>query len=166
MAMTVVPNADGSFTVESDGVAVTVGGHRAHLPTPTEESAAPIEADVSVPPFVWPKKPTRNRGGAVAHFHVGFPSGLWNPFDRPAVEVPPPYLVEAAPGARIFTRHTGTNTLVVELHAPPATPLDIGRLQDAMQRLRGDHPGTGVELHIYVAFNDKVPLYDEQLLER
>lgn len=164
MAMTVVPNPDGSYTVECGGVKVTVGGSQAPGAAPGRGSTDPIDPLDPIEPVVpaptWPRKPRPNRGGVVAHLHVGgAPLIQLQPFGFPDIEVPPAGLMEAAPGARIVTRPLADGTLQVDLHAPPGTPLRMDLLQEAVLRLRQEY--RSVELHIHVALNDGAPQHDQ-----
>lgn len=147
MSMTVVPNPDGSYTVECNGVKVTVGGH-----------ATPIRKP--------PKKPDPNDGGVVAYLHVGSPSHItFRPLDSPFTEVPPPAFTRAVPEA-VITLHPGlSGPTVVQLDVPPGVPLDLQRLQQALAEWRAE-TGREAELHIHVGWGGTDPLHIETQLER
>lgn len=147
MTMTVVPNPDGSYTVECNGVRVTVGG----------------QATASRKP---PKRPDPNDGGVVAYLHVGGPSNItFRPLDSPFTEVPPPAFARAVPGAVITLHQSFSGPTVVELDVPPGVPLDLQRLQDALAQWRAE-TGREAELHVHVGWSDSDPLHIETQLER
>lgn len=139
MTMSVVPNADGSFTVKCNGVKMVVGGS----PPPRRKL---------------PKKPEPNDGGFVAYLHVGAPTIDLLPLDSPFTEVPPSAFTEAAPGARVTLRTPLSGPTVVELQVPPGTPLDMERLQAAVQQWRLE-TGQDAELHIHVGHGGANPLH-------
>lgn len=138
MTMAVVPNADGTFTVECGEEKVTVGG-----------SPPPPRARQR-------NRPIPNDGGAVAYLRLGVnPQIVAEPFDSPITKTPQELLAEAAPNARISVRRNVHGTQVF-IQAEPGTPLDLGQIQQAVGGLiEGIGP---VDLYIYVDRSRGAPL--------
>lgn len=150
MALMVVPNPDGSYTVECDGAKVVVGGHDAPVAPPPQ------------PPYLWPD-PDDNDEGVVLYLHVG-PRRRPRPgvFGEPAPLVlpeyvrPPAFLDDALPGALMSVRVARDDRLELEFQVPAGQPFDVARLQGAARAMRA--PGQRVRLHVYVEREAPAPL--------
>lgn len=150
MAMTVVPNPDGSYTVECDGAKVVVGGRDAPVTPPPQ------------PPYSWPD-PDDNDEGVVLYLHVGPRRPPWpgvfgkpSPLVLPEYVRPPAFLDDALPGALMSVRIARDDRLELEFQVPAGRPFDVARLREAARAMRA--PGQRVRLHVYMERDAPAPL--------
>lgn len=150
MAMTVVPNPDGSYTVECDGAKVVVGGRDAPAAPPPQ------------PPYVWPE-PDDNDDGVVLYLHVGRRRpprssvfGEPTPLVLPQYVRPPAWLDEALPGARMNVRVARDDRLELEFQVPAGQAFDVAQLRAVARAMRA--PDQRVRMHIYVETAAPAPL--------
>lgn len=148
MTMSVVPNADGSYTIECNGVKIKVG-----IQQPTDSTPAPIgdTPPPPKPPKPWPRVPRPNRGGVTAYLQLEVATDdrlLMREISADEVQA---ILARAAPEARIDVRRDGDRSLTAELRLPAGQALEIPLLQNAVEELR---QGFGaVDIYIRVAPN-------------
>lgn len=149
MAMTVVPNPDGSYTVECDGAKVVVGGRDAPPAPPPQ------------PPYTWPE-PDDNDDGVVLYLHIGRRRpprpdlfGEPTPLVLPEYVRPPAFLDDVLPNALMHVRVARDDRLELEFQVPAEQSFDVAQLGTAARAMRA--PGQRVRLHIYVGTGGPAP---------